>query len=142
MALALRIDKERIMIKLHRWYNPDCTIGRMTIGKFQCFTLELPDKDNQQDISCIPEGEYKYKFYKSPSKGDVLLLLDVENRTWVEVHAGNYTRQILGCILVGDGVKWLDSDAIPDVTNSGNTLGKILAIAGREGTIKITGGRQ
>lgn len=127
------------MIDLYRWYNPDCTIGRMYIGEFQCFTLELPWLNNQQDISCIKPGEYQYKIYESPSKGTVLLLLDVENRTWVEVHSGNYTRQILGCILVGDSVKWLDADYIPDVTNSVRTLKKVLALAGQSGTIRIHG---
>lgn len=128
------------MIDLYRWYNADCTIGRIHIERYQCFSLELPDLNNQKNISCIPEGEYQYEVYESPSKGTVLLLKDVPGgRTYIEVHSGNYTRQILGCILVGDGIKWLDSDAIPDVTNSKNTLSKVLALAGRTGTIRIHG---
>ena len=57
----------------------------------------------------------------------------------IEVHSGNYTSQILGCILVGDGIKWLNRDSIPDVTNSRNTLIKLLREAGDSGTIKIRG---
>lgn len=127
------------MIDLYRWYNPDCTIGRLHLGKFQCFTLELPWLNNRQDISCIPEGAYPYKTYESPRHGTVLLILDVEGRTMIEIHSGNYTKQILGCILAGDSVKWLDADYIPDVTNSVNTLKKILALAGQTGTIRIHG---
>ncbi len=125
------------MIDIYRWYHHDCTIGRMNIKGFQCFTLELPDIDNQRNISCIPEGEYEYKLYQSPKHGTVLHIQDVDNRSMIEIHAGNYTRQILGCILPGDSVKWLDRDSIPDVTNSKNTLKKILKLAGESGTIRI-----
>ena len=127
------------MIELYRWYNKDCTIGRMRIGKYQCLTLELPDLQNRINISCIPEGEYPYEIYESPKHGTVLLLKDVPGRTYIEVHAGNFTRQILGCILVGDAIKWIDADEILDVANSKNTLSKVLAIAPNTGTIKIYG---
>lgn len=125
------------MIELSRWYHNDCTLGRLKLGSFQCFTLELPWLDNQNDISCIHEGVYKYKLHNSPSKGMVLEIQDVEGRTYIQIHAGNYTHQILGCILVGSGIKWLDSDGVPDVTNSVNTLRKLLNLAGSNGYIKI-----
>jgi hypothetical protein len=115
------------MIKLDTWVNGDCTIGRLSYGEFKCFTLELPWLDNQINISCIPAGIYEGEKYESPTKGSVLLLKDVPNRTWIEIHAGNFTRQILGCTLVGDGIKYLDGDSIPDVTNSVNTLRALLA---------------
>ena len=104
----------------------DCTLGRLYCEDFQCFTLELPWLDNQKNISCIPAGTYEAIKYESPKHGSVILLQDVPDRTFIEGHAGNYTRQILGCFLVGDGIKWLDSDSIPDVTNSGKTLKKLL----------------
>ena len=125
------------MISIKRWYHSDCTIGRLSIAAFQCFTLELPDLDNQSNISCIPEGVYNYETYNSPKHGEVLLLLEVENRSYIEVHAGNFTRQIRGCILVGDSVKWIDSDSIPDVSNSKNTLKKLLKLAGDSGQIRV-----
>lgn len=110
------------MLELNTWTQEDCTLGRLTYGDFKCFTLELPWFDNQTGVSCVPAGIYDAVKYVSPSKGDVVLLKDVEGRTWIEIHAGNYTRQIRGCILVGDGIKHLDSDNIPDVTNSKATL--------------------
>lgn len=125
-------------IKIKRWYHNDCTIGRLKFGNFQCFTLELPDLDNQTDISCIPEGDYKFHVrYSNGNKSFVLELENVEDRTYVQVHSGNYTRQILGCILVGDSVKWLDKDGIPDVTNSKNTLNNLLDLVGDSGEITI-----
>lgn len=125
------------MIVIDRWYQHDCTIGRLVIGDFQCFTLELPNKNNEENISCIPAGEYGYFRRISPNNGEVLQLQNVPNRTLVQVHAGNYTRQIEGCILVGDSVKWLDADKIPDVTNSVNTLRRLMSLAGNAGVIKI-----
>ena len=62
----------------------------------------------------------------SPKNGHVLELIDVPNRTFIQIHKGNFTYQIEGCILVGDGVKWLNGDSIPDVTNSTKTLEKLL----------------
>ena len=53
---------------------------------------------------------------------------NVMNRTNIQIHAANFTRQILGCIAVGDGIKFLDNDSIPDVTNSVKTLGALLAV--------------
>ena len=120
----------------------DATIGRMrvnnsTLGDFQCFTLELPWLNNRTNISCIPAGTYEYKFRQSPSNGRVLELQDVDGRTYIQIHAGNYTRQILGCILVGDSVTFIDGDTIPDVANSRNTLALVLQYAGKSGTITI-----
>jgi hypothetical protein len=110
-------------------YN-DCTMGRLHLSKgdFQCFTLELPWLDNKSNISCINAGTYSAKKYNSPKHGEVILLEDKYCRSFIEVHSGNFTRQILGCVLVGDSIKFLDKDGIPDVTNSKNTLKKLLEI--------------
>jgi len=124
-------------IKIKRWYHNDCTIGRLSFGSFQCFTLELPDKDNQSSISCIPEGTYNFHTRVSGKNGFVIELEDVEDRTYIQVHAGNYISQIEGCILVGDSIKWLNQDDVPDVTNSKNTLKKLLNLVGDSGEIKI-----
>lgn len=115
----------------------DCTIGRLFYNNFQCFTLELPWLDNAPSVSCIPEGVYKAFKRESPANGPVLELKDVPNRTFIQIHAGNYTRQILGCLLTGDSVKWLDDDSIPDVTNSKNTLAAFLAAIPDEVEVEI-----
>lgn len=128
------------IIELVRWNNKvddDCTIGRMSINGVKCFTLELPDRNNQPDVSCIPPGIYDYYKRESPKNGPVLELRDVPERTYIQIHAGNFTRQIQGCILVGDSVKYLDGDDVPDVTNSRNTLQKVLDAAGDSGKIHI-----
>lgn len=120
------------------WVNDDCTVGRLNLGLFNCLSLELPWKDNAINISCIPSGNYPASLYESPSKGLVILLEDVPNRTYIEIHAGNYTSDIEGCILVGDSIKYLDQDSILDVTNSAVTLRKLLSRLPKKFTVSIT----
>lgn len=114
---------------IDRKYYPDCTISRVGCGVFQFFMLELPWRDNQVDISCIPEGTYKIKKRFSPSRGyEVLEYQDVPDRTYIQIHPGNFRHQILGCQLPGNGVRWIDGDSIPDVTNSAETFHKLMKI--------------
>lgn len=120
-----------ITLIVNRKYYSDCTVSRVSIENmdFQCFFLELPDFDNQKNISCIPEGEYLLELYNSPSRGCLVpQYVDVPNRTYIQIHAGNFTRQIKGCQLIGDGVKWIDCDGVPDVTNSESTFKKLMPI--------------
>ena len=126
------------MIEIHRWYNKDCTIGRLTCGDFQCFTLELPFLDNKTNVSCIyPAAGYKGMKYQSPKNGDVISIPNTAGRTHIQIHSGNYTSQIQGCILVGDSVKFLNDDKIPDVTNSKATLKKLMSLLPDTFNIKI-----
>ena len=124
-------------MNIKRWYNDDCVLGRLSINEFHFFTLELPWLENRGNVSCIPAGTYEYFARKSHKNGNVLELRGVEDRKYIQIHAGNYTSQILGCILVGDGIKYLNNDSIPDITNSKNTLKKVLQLAGSEGHIII-----
>ena len=125
-------------LKIKRWYHNDCTIGRLSYGDFQCWTLELPLLNNASNVSCIyPAGGYKGQKHFSPNNGDCIAINNVMDRTNIQVHSGNYTSQIRGCILVGDAVKFLDGDMIPDVTNSKNTLRALLAILPESFNIEI-----
>lgn len=128
--------------------TPDLTIKRIelhdaTVGVlihssgFRCYTLELPNKDNASNISCIPKGSYRAFKRVSAKNGNVIELEAVPKRSNIQIHAGNYTRNVQGCILVGDSIKDIDGDGIPDVTNSGNTLKKLLALCGDTLTITI-----
>jgi len=126
------------MIILDTWCQSDCTLGRLKYGNFQCFTLELPWHGNSPNISCIPAGVYNVCKYQSPKHGQVLLFQNVPSRSFIEAHAGNYTTQIEGCILVGDSVQFLNGDEIPDVANSKVTLSKLLALVPNQTTIKIS----
>ena len=117
------------VLRIDRKYFDDCTLGRLTFGDFQCFTLELPWLDNLANISCIPAAEgYKGGKFKSNRNGSCIAITNVLDRTHIQIHSANYTRQIKGCIAVGDSIKFLDGDTIPDVTNSKNTLRNLLDV--------------
>lgn len=98
-----------------RSHHDDCTLGRLSYGEYQCFTLELPWVGNQVRISCIPPGAYEGRKIISPSLGECIDILNVPGRTYIRIHRGNFTRQILGCILVGTSIQFIDGDSIPDV---------------------------
>lgn len=107
------------------------TIGELIVVEdnkiiFDCKTLELPNIDDKNKVSCIPAGEYRATKYHSPTKGEVLLLHNVYGRSMIEIHYGNYYTQILGCILVGDSLGDVNNDGLTDVLNSKKTLAKLL----------------
>jgi|TARA_Y100000296_G_C5072384_1_gene205579 hypothetical protein len=74
-------------------------------GEFIAHTLELPWKDNQKSVSCIPEGRYRCRVRlarESATRNYVhLLVQDVENRSYILFHYGNYPSDSRGCILTG-----------------------------------------
>ena len=82
------------------------TIGTLGIisldGKPLFPTLELPWKDNQHNISCIPAGVYKaiYIFSEKFQK-HLFILQNVPGRDAVEIHIGNTVIDTLGCVLIG-----------------------------------------
>jgi len=89
-------------------FSEQSTIGELFLnGERMCDTLENPWKDNQRNISCIPEGEYKVRLRlaRESATRDYLHLLvqDVPNRDWILFHRGNSAKDTSGCILVGLG---------------------------------------
>tara|TARA_R110001583_G_scaffold45737_1_gene143755 strand:+ start:1439 stop:1858 length:420 start_codon:yes stop_codon:yes gene_type:complete len=87
-------------------FSEKSTIGELFLnGERICDTLENPWLDNQRNISCIPEGEYKVRLRlprESATREYIhLLIKDVPNRDFILVHRGNYPSQTQGCVLVG-----------------------------------------
>lgn len=80
----------------------DYTLGNLASehGEFDIFTLEDSWKDNQKNISCIPQGLYRCVPHSGKFK-DVWRLENVPNRTAILIHAGNNVNDTLGCILTG-----------------------------------------
>jgi hypothetical protein len=93
---------------------------------FRCFTLELPWKDNQRKISCIPAGIYKVVRRFSQRFNNHLHILDVPERTFILIHEANFVHQLEGCIAVGASRIDLNGDGKLDITQSVITKNKIL----------------
>ena len=106
----------------------------------ECYTLELPDKDNQKFISRIPAGIYECKKRWSLKFGSHIQVLDVPNRTWILIHRGNYFFNSTGCIIVGDSLSDINNDGYQDVFNSNKTLKKMLSVLPPRFTLEIIDG--
>ncbi|SFU77068.1 hypothetical protein SAMN05216480_12312 [Pustulibacterium marinum] len=104
------------------------TIGNMfaltelnnVVKKLAC--LELPWLQNQPEVSCIPAKTYKVKRRWSKTFGDHFHITDVEGRTWILIHIGNYHTEIKGCVLVGLEHDYVNKDNIIDVKDSGKAM--------------------
>lgn len=91
-------------------------------------TLEPPDKQNKNFVSCILKGEYDVIKDKSPKFGWCFLILDVMGRDHVLIHWGNFYFDTEACIIVGDGLGDINADGQTDVKNSRKTFKKLFKL--------------
>ena len=79
-------------------------------GSRIAYTLELPWRDNQRRVSCIPPGRYRARYVVTPKRpSGVYLLENVPGRDSILIHSGNVAgdvslgleSDVLGCILLG-----------------------------------------
>lgn len=140
--------------ELCRQYYEKQTHGTLTVydedsGEevFKCRTLELPWKDNQRNISCIPEGYYDVITRQSPKYGLHLHVTEVPDRSLILFHWGNYAgsmnprtgqSDIRGCILVGEKFIDLDGDGLADITNSRKTMKALMDVAPKGFVLHVT----
>lgn len=90
-------------IILQRLTSDTCTFGTILINNRPYYvTLELPWKNNQSNVSCIPPGIYKaIKMFSEKFQKIVYVLQDVLGRDLIEFHIGNTVINTNGCILLG-----------------------------------------
>ena len=89
-----------MVLVLKRQYFPEGTNGKLACeGQFICHTIELPWKNNETRVSCIPEGEYYIRKRYSPKFKWHLEVMDVQNRSLILFHpANNALQELHGCI--------------------------------------------
>ena len=89
-----------MVLFLTRNYFPNGTNGQLKCeGKLICNTIELPWKNNETRVSCIPEGEYYIRKRYSPKFKWHLEVMDVQNRSLILFHpANNALQELHGCI--------------------------------------------
>ena len=86
--------------ELIRTYFSEGTNGILLFnGAVICSTIELPWKNNEPRISCIPEGKYALEKRYSPHHQWHLELKDVPGRQLILIHPANDAlHELLGCI--------------------------------------------
>lgn len=93
-----------------KWSKDQGTFGSILVRPmFRCCSLELPWRGNKPNVSCIPKGVYSCKIRKSPRFSSVYWVTEVEGRSWILIHSGNFAGDIekgfkshvAGCILLG-----------------------------------------
>lgn len=122
----LELKRDRRYRKLDIQSPGTLRVKRSNKTIMKCKTLELPWKDNQVNISCIPYGTYNVKKRHSKKFKLHFHVLRVPRRTYILIHSGNYVSDVEGCILVGDSFTDINNDGLRDVTNSKKTLEKLL----------------
>ena len=89
-----------MVLALRRTYFPDGTNGQIEChGKIICNTIELPWRNNESRVSCIPEGKYLLeKRYSKKFKWHIEITR-VLNRGAILFHpANNAKKELNGCI--------------------------------------------
>ena len=109
---------------LTRTYFPDGCNGKLECeGKLICYTIELPWKNNETKVSCIPEGKYFIKKRYSKKYLWHLEIINVKNRSFILFHPANNARnQLNGCIapvmkLSGPGMGLMSRKAFTKLKN-------------------------
>lgn len=94
----------------------DGTFGQLvTDSGFECWTGELPWRENEPNRSCIPEGVYTCTWRMSSKHGMCYHMENVVGRTGVEIHAANFVGdpevgfkcELLGCIAPGQDLGFI-----------------------------------
>lgn len=98
------------LVTIRRFITSDQgTFGVLIIDGFQCYTLELPWRDNRSNVSCIPAGTYDVEPWNSQRFPGTYHVRNVDGRSAILTHIGNlggdklkgFRTHTAGCILVG-----------------------------------------
>lgn len=121
----------------------DRTLGSLVVNDYRMRSfgfavLELPYRNNQVNISCIPVGKYGCRLRTSQKYGKHLEVLEVPNRSDILIHVGNFPKDTKGCLLIGDRFTDLDGDGLKEVANSRRALKELVSLCELDPDNKIT----
>ena len=107
----LQWDNLMKTLNLYRLESTDQgTFGIITHSGRWWYTLELPNRDNKPNISCIPTGEYDVSLRFSPHfKRNLYHVKKVPKRSFILIHGANFAgdkskgfqTHLQGCITLG-----------------------------------------
>ncbi|WP_419787316.1 DUF5675 family protein [Pseudodesulfovibrio sp.] len=122
------------LIRLEK--SEEGTFGVLKLdGQVYCVTLEPEDRDNAQNVSCIPEGTYRCERVASPRFGNTFEITGVPDRSHILLHPGNVEDDTHGCVLLGRQFGFLRHKR--GVMNSGATFKTFLERASGQDTFDI-----
>ena len=88
------------VLTLVRKYHPTGTNGQLFVGsRLICPTIELAWRQNQRNVSCIPEGRYMLSLRWTSRWGWHFLIPHVPERDGILIHPANDAlKELRGCI--------------------------------------------
>lgn len=119
--------EEKPVVKIIRTqFSEKQTLGVLKYSGGELYTVELRWDNNKPRASCIPAGTYDVVQRHSEKFQQHFHILDVPNRSYILIHAANYSRQLLGCIAPGLAHQDIDSDGLKDVVSSRDAMKRLL----------------
>lgn len=127
------------LTRAHR--KPHETMGMLSIDGIDhdpIFTMELPWRDNQHAISCIPVGVYQVWPHISPTKGKCWQIMDVPGHDHILIHVANWASELKGCIALGLSAGMMDGE--PAIMSSDKAISYFRTLVGEHSfTLTIIG---
>ena len=93
-------------VRLERYgYTPVGTFGRLILKGHSWVTVELPWRNNEPNVSCIPTGTYPLRkaihHISTPDPNDdyeVYEICEVQGRSAIHIHIANHIGHLKGCV--------------------------------------------
>lgn len=129
-----------MVVTIKRTYHEQITTGVLKVDeKIICMTLELPNRANQRNISCIPEGLYNVTKQSATQSRpyNFFRIQLVQGRDGILIHKITYVRDLRGCIGVGKIIVELNNGRTKMMTGSGEALTELYKMLPEQFTIKI-----
>lgn len=123
-------------VRLIRYYSGiQATLGilKFPVIHNPIYTLELPWRENQNDISCIPVGVYEVIPHNSIDHPNTFEISGVPNRVEILFHVLNKPSETLGCIGVGMAV----NPVSPEITSSNIAMDLVRHLGGSGFTLSV-----
>lgn len=104
VSSVLGFKMKKVLLQ-RAWQDYRCTLGMLTVLEHEhdpIFTLENPFRYGMPDDR-IPSGVYECSPFSGAKYKDVYEIKNVPGRAAILIHWGNFERDTLGCVLVGNG---------------------------------------
>ena len=113
------------------------TRGVMLVdGSCKFVTLELPWRNNERNISCIPSGNYGLVPHSGAKYKDTFRVESVPDRGDIICpHIGNAASDTQGCVLLG--MQFSDFGIAPAVSYSSRAMGNFRLLTAREDELSL-----